>query len=49
MLQTKGYAVQSAESKFAPFAFERRELGAKDVLIEIMYCGVCHTMVRTLF
>jgi alcohol dehydrogenase (NADP+) len=43
MLKTKGYAVASAEAKFAPFEFERRELGAKDVLIEIMYCGVCHT------
>jgi len=43
MFQTKGYAVESAESKFAPFEFERRALGAKDVLIEIMYCGVCHT------
>ena len=43
MLQTKGYAVQSAESKFENFDFERRELGAKDVLIEIQYCGVCHS------
>ena len=43
MLQTKGYAVENAESGFTPFAFERRDLGAKDVLIEIMYCGVCHS------
>jgi uncharacterized zinc-type alcohol dehydrogenase-like protein len=43
MLKTNGYAVKSAESKFEPFEFERRELGAKDVLIEIMYCGVCHS------
>lgn len=43
MLQTKGYAVQSAELKFAPFDFERRELGERDVLIEIMFCGVCHS------
>jgi uncharacterized zinc-type alcohol dehydrogenase-like protein len=43
MLKTNGYAVKSAESKFEPFEFERRELGAKDVLIEIMFCGVCHS------
>ena len=43
MLKTKGYAVTSAESEFAPFEFERRAIGAKDVLIEIMYCGVCHS------
>ena len=43
MLQTKGYAVQSAESNFAVMDFERREVGANDVLIEILYCGVCHS------
>ena len=43
MLQTKGYAVQSADSGFDSFDFERRELGAKDILIEIKFCGVCHT------
>ncbi len=43
MLQTKGYAVQTADSDFEKFDFERRELGAKDVLIEIEFCGVCHS------
>jgi alcohol dehydrogenase (NADP+) len=43
MLQTKGYATQAADAKLAPFQFERREVGAKDVLIEIEYCGVCHS------
>lgn len=43
MRQTKGYAVQGPESKFEPFNFERREVGAGDVLIEILYCGICHS------
>ena len=43
MLHTRGYAVQGAEAKFELLEFERRELTAKDVLIEIMYCGVCHS------
>lgn len=43
MLQTKGYAVKSAASKFGAFDFERRELGADDILIEIQFCGVCHS------
>lgn len=43
MLKTSGYAVKSAESKFEPFEFERRALGARDVLIEIMFCGICHS------
>ncbi|MDQ3750794.1 MAG: NAD(P)-dependent alcohol dehydrogenase [Acidobacteriota bacterium] len=43
MIEAMGYAVQGPESKFEPFSFERRELGASDVLIEIQYCGICHS------
>lgn len=43
MTTTKGYAVQNAKSPFAPFSFDRREPGADDVEIEILYCGVCHS------
>lgn len=43
MLQTKGYATRAADAKLEPFEFERREVGANDVLIEIEYCGVCHS------
>lgn len=43
MIQAKGYAVQGPQSKFEPFSFERRDLGASDVLIEIEYCGICHS------
>jgi uncharacterized zinc-type alcohol dehydrogenase-like protein len=43
MLKTRGYAAQGATTPLAPFDFERREPGAHDVLIEILYCGVCHS------
>ena len=43
MIQAKGYAVQSATSPLAPFAFTRRVPGPNDVHIEILYCGICHT------
>ncbi|RDC56623.1 NAD(P)-dependent alcohol dehydrogenase [Pedobacter chinensis] len=43
MIQTKGYAAQSAESNLEPWNFERREIGAHDIQISISYCGVCHT------
>lgn len=43
MIQAKGYAAQSAETSLSPWNFERRELGPHDVLIEIKFCGVCHT------
>jgi uncharacterized zinc-type alcohol dehydrogenase-like protein len=43
MLPTRGYATQSSTSDLEPFSFERRTPGAHDVLIEILYCGVCHS------
>ena len=43
MIPTKAYAAQSATSPIAPFSFERRDPGPKDVLIRISHCGVCHT------
>ena len=42
-LLTKSFAAQNASTPLAPFSFERREPGPKDVLIEIKYCGVCHS------
>ena len=43
MLHTHGYAAKTPTSNLEPFAFERREPGPHDVLIEILYCGVCHS------
>ncbi|KAF0242703.1 MAG: Zn-dependent alcohol [Chitinophagaceae bacterium] len=40
---TKAYAAQGATTPLTPFNFERREPGAHDVQIEILYCGVCHS------
>lgn len=47
MLKAVGYAAQSAETPLAPYAFERREPGAHDVQIDILYCGVCHSDLHT--
>lgn len=38
-----GYATHSPKDKLAPYRFERREPRTDDVLIEILYCGVCHS------
>jgi uncharacterized zinc-type alcohol dehydrogenase-like protein len=43
MTPTKGYAAPAADAPLAPWNFERREVGPKDVQIEIKYCGVCHS------
>ena len=38
-----GYAAFGSEWKFQPFAFTRHPVGANDVLIEIVYSGICHS------
>jgi alcohol dehydrogenase (NADP+) len=40
---TAGYATPGPTAPLAPFKFERRKVGPKDVKINILYCGVCHT------
>ena len=47
MIPTKGYAAQQATSPLAPFDFERREPGPRDVQIDIAFCGVCHSDLHT--
>src|SRR3954467_14709570 len=42
-LRVKGFAAQQAGAALAPFDFERREPGEKDVVVDILYCGICHT------
>lgn len=43
MIPVKGYAAQSAKVPLAPYAFERRDVGEQDVLIDIQFCGICHS------
>jgi uncharacterized zinc-type alcohol dehydrogenase-like protein len=43
VLATAAYAAANAKSPLAPFSIERREPRANDVLIDIAYCGVCHS------
>jgi uncharacterized zinc-type alcohol dehydrogenase-like protein len=43
MLQSKGYAAQSTTSGLAPFSFERRDPKPDDVVVEILYSGICHS------
>ena len=43
MLETPAYAVTSPTSPLGPMSIARREPGPRDVLIDILYCGVCHS------
>src|SRR5262245_58615796 len=42
-LPTVGYATHGPSAMLEPFEFTRREPGPHDVLIDILYCGVCHS------
>ena len=43
MFTCTGYGANSAADRLTPFDFQRRDPGADDVEIEILYCGVCHS------
>jgi uncharacterized zinc-type alcohol dehydrogenase-like protein len=43
MISSRGYAAQNNTTPLAPFSFERRDPGPKDVVIDIQFCGVCHS------
>ncbi len=43
MIKAKGYAALSNTTPLVPHSFERREPKDHDVVIEIKYCGICHS------
>src|ERR1700743_2449225 len=43
MIATKAFAAQNKTAPLGPFTLDRRDPGAHDVQIEILYCGVCHS------
>lgn len=42
-MKVLGYAAQSSSTPLAPFEFNRRTPRPDDVVLEILYCGVCHS------
>ena len=42
-MKSNAYAALSATTPLEPFVLERRAVGPHDVLIEIEFCGVCHS------
>ena len=43
MVEAKGWAAFDAKSPMGPFPLQRRDPGERDVLIDILYCGICHS------
>lgn len=47
MISAKAYGVSDAKAQFQPMMIERREPKPDDVVIEIAYCGICHSDIHT--
>ncbi len=43
MHQAKAYSVDHAKAPFKPTSINRRSVTDRDVQIEILYCGICHS------
>ncbi|WP_104757919.1 NAD(P)-dependent alcohol dehydrogenase [Helicobacter salomonis] len=48
-IPARGFAIHSKEGKFQEHHFTRHALGEKDVLIDILYCGVCHSDIHSAY
>jgi uncharacterized zinc-type alcohol dehydrogenase-like protein len=46
MPQTSAFGAHASDQPLASLAIERREPGPRDVAIDILYCGVCHSDVH---
>ena len=45
--ETKAYGATSPTAPLAPLTISRRDPTERDVEIEILYCGVCHSDLHT--
>ena len=46
MIKSLAYAAPAAGKPLAPFTVERREPGPEEVLLDVLFCGVCHSDVH---
>ncbi|MDB5176718.1 MAG: alcohol dehydrogenase [Candidatus Saccharibacteria bacterium] len=47
MIEAKARAVFSHDGKYQPTTINRRDVGPRDVLIEIKFAGICHSDIHT--
>ena len=43
MINARGYAATEAKARLTPYAFQRRDPGPQDVVLDLTYCGICHS------
>ena len=46
-ITVKAFGTEAPTANLKPLNIERREVTAKDVEIDILYCGVCHSDLHT--
>ena len=46
-MKSRGLAIDSATSPLKSFEFDRREIGANDVGLDVKYTGICHSDIHT--
>ncbi|GAA7868739.1 NAD(P)-dependent alcohol dehydrogenase [Helicobacter pylori] len=46
---SKGFAIFSKDGHFKPHDFSRHAVGPKDVLIDILYAGICHSDIHSAY
>ncbi len=42
-MKARGIAAMAASAPLVPFEFERREIGSRDVALNVSYAGICHS------
>lgn len=47
MIHSHGYAAQQSTTPLGPFSFTRRDPKEHDVVVEIEFCGVCHSDIHS--
>lgn len=47
MIKAKGIAAFNAKEPLKPWSFDRREAKEHDVIIDIKFCGICHSDIHT--
>ncbi len=43
MQKIQAWGAPAASKPLAPMTIERREPGARDIVLDILFCGVCHS------
>jgi alcohol dehydrogenase (NADP+) len=44
---TPAYGAKGAKSPLGPLEIQRRAIGPNDVLLDVLYCGVCHSDIHS--